>query len=84
MIIRNTEIRFGNALIDTTPFDADATIGGQPTRIAGIRMKNITDADCVGVVDLVFLNKNGLEVFKRKLQEMEEIWDKPISGDTND
>ena len=76
MIIRDISIRFGNALIETTPFVADAKVGCEDVKIAGLRMKNLTDSDCVGVVDLVFLNKNGLEFLKRKLSEMEQNWER--------
>lgn len=76
MITREIKIMFGQGLVETTPFNGDANIGGEGAKIAGLRMKNLTDADCVGAIDLVFLNKNGLEFFKRKLNEMEENWEK--------
>lgn len=78
MIVRNISVRFGSALVETTPFDGVANIGGKEKNIVGLRMKNLTDADCVGSVDLVFLNKDGLEFFKRKLNEMENMWDEPL------
>lgn len=66
---------FGQGLVETTPFKGDATVDGNIVKIAGLRMKNLTDAECVGAIDIVFLNKNGLEFFKRKLSEMEENWE---------
>jgi hypothetical protein len=75
VIIRNISIHFGNALVETTPFTGDANVGGEEANICGLRMKNLTDADCVGAIDLVFLNRQGLEFFKRKLSEMEDKWE---------
>lgn len=66
---------FGQGLVETTPFEGVATVDGNTVKIAGLRMKNLTDAECVGAIDIVFLNKNGLEFFKRKLSEMEENWE---------
>ena len=84
MIVRDISIRFGNALIETTPVVADANVGGEPCVVGALKMKNITDADCVGRVELIFLNKNGLEFFKRKLSEMENIWEEELNNRTND
>lgn len=76
MITRDIKIMFGQGLVETTPFCADANMNGEEVKIAGLRMKNLTDAECMGSIDLVFLNKNGFEFFKRKLNEMEENWEK--------
>lgn len=78
MIVRQISIRFGNALIETTPIIGDTNVGGEPCVVGALKMKNITDADCVGCVELVFLNRNGLEFFKRKLSEMENIWNEEL------
>ena len=51
MIIRDIAIQFGHGLIETTPFVADVTVGGEKTVVAGLKMKNITDADCVGSIN---------------------------------
>ena len=69
MITREIKIMFGQGLVETTRFTGGANIDGDGVEIAGLRMKNLTDAGCVGAIDLVFLNKNGLEREKQEALE---------------
>lgn len=77
MIRRFIEVIFGNGLVETTPFVADAkVVDGTEKKVFGVSMKNLTDADCVGDIKLIFNSPKDVEFLVRKISESLEMYKK--------
>lgn len=75
MIRRFVEVIFGNGLVETTPFCADAKVAdGSDKTVFGVSMKNLTDADCVGDLKLIFNSPRDVEFLVRKINEALEMY----------
>jgi len=78
MIKRVIEIIYGNNLINTTPLTCDISKCGEASTGFGLSLKNITDADCVGDIKLIFLDDKAYEFFLRKLAEAKAMKDQEV------
>lgn len=69
MIRRFIDVIFGNGLVETTPFSMDVKKEYDTLAGFGVSMKNLTDAECVGDIKLMFIDDASYDFFIRKLNE---------------